>query len=108
MTVKNPKQCDGKPATAKLLIACPDRPGIIAAVAGFIAEHAGNIVEADQHSDPQENAFFMRVEIEREGFGLSPNSFPALWQPLAERFQMRWRMEWGDRAKRMAVMVSKE
>ena len=99
---------NGKSATAKLLIACPDRPGIIAAVAGFIAEHAGNIVEADQHSDPQENAFFMRVEIEREGFGLSPNSFPALWQSLAERFQMRWRMEWGDRAKRMAVMVSKE
>lgn len=95
-------------ATAKLLIACPDRSGIIAAVAGFIAEHTGNIVEADQHSDPQENAFFMRVEIERKGFGLSPNSFPGLWQPLAQRFQMRWRMEWGDRAKRMAVMVSKE
>jgi len=105
---KKPNQRDGKPATAKLLIACPDRSGIIAAVAGFIAEHAGNIIEADQHSDPQENAFFMRVEIEREGFGLSPNSFPSLWQPLAERFQMRWRMEWGDRPKRMAVMVSKE
>lgn len=98
----------GKPKTAKLLIACPDRSGIIAAVAGFIAEHAGNIVEADQHSDPQENAFFMRVEIEREGFGLSPSSFPDLWRPLADRFQMRWRMDWGDRAKRMAVLVSKE
>ena len=108
MIEKKPNKTDGKPATAKLLIACPDRPGIIAAVAGFIAEHAGNIVEADQHSDPQENTFFMRVEIERDGFGLSPNSFPALWQSLAERFQMRWRMEWGDRAKRMAVMVSKE
>ena len=108
MIEKKPNQRDGKPATAKLLIACPDRSGIIAAVAGFIAEHAGNIIEADQHSDPQENAFFMRVEIEREGFGLSPNSFPSLWQPLAERFQMRWRMEWGDRPKRMAVMVSKE
>jgi len=99
---------NNKPATAKLLITCPDRPGIIAAVAGFIAAHTGNIVEADQHSDPQENAFFMRVEIEREGFDLSPNLFPVVWQPLAERFQMRWRMEWGDRAKRMAVMVSKE
>ncbi len=97
-----------KPSTAKLLIACPDRSGIIAAVAGFIAEHAGNIVEADQHSDPQENAFFMRVEIQREGFGLSPDTFVALWRPLAERFHMRWRMDWGDRLKRMAVMVSKE
>jgi len=106
--MKKTEVCNGKPATAKLLIACPDRSGIIAAVAGFIAEHAGNIVEADQHSDPQEKAFFMRVEIEREGFGLSPTSFPTLWQPLAERFQMRWRMEWGDRPKHMAVMVSKE
>ena len=108
MTEKHPEKCDRKPATAKLLIACPDQRGIIAAVAGFIAEHAGNIVEADQHSDPQEHAFFMRVEIERQGFRLSPNSFPAQWRPLAERFQMRWRMEWGDRVKRMAVMVSKE
>lgn len=108
MIEKKPNSCGSKPATAQLLIACPDRPGIIAAVAGFIAEHAGNIVEADQHSDPQENTFFMRVEIERDGFGLSPNSFTTLWQPLAERFQMRWRMEWGDRPKRMAVMVSKE
>jgi len=106
--MKEPKQHDSKPATAKLLIACPDRPGIIAAVAGFIAAHAGNIVEADQHSDPQENAFFMRVEIEREGFELSPSLFPTVWKPLADRFQMRWRMEWGDRPKRMAVMVSKE
>jgi len=108
MTMNKTQKCDGKPVTAKLLIACPDRPGIIAAVAGFIAEHAGNIVEADQHSDPQENAFFMRVEIEPEGFGLTSQTFAELWQPLAERFQMRWRMEWGDRAKRMAVMVSKE
>jgi formyltetrahydrofolate deformylase len=108
VTVTKSKQFDGKQATAKLLIACPDQRGIIAAVAGFIAEHSGNIVEADQHSDPQENAFFMRVEIERDGFGLSPDSFPAQWQPLAQRFQMRWRMEWGDRAKRMAVMVSTE
>jgi len=105
---KKPNRCDSKPATAKLLIACRDRPGIIAAVAGFIAEHTGNIVEADQHSDPQENTFFMRVEIEREGFELSPNLFPTVWQPLAERLQMRWRMEWGVRPKRMAVMVSKE
>lgn len=108
MAQKESKTSGGKLLTAKLLIACPDRPGIIAAVAGFVAAHAGNIVEADQHSDPQENAFFMRVEIERDGFGLSRNSFTALWQPLAERFEMRWRMEWGDRAKRMAVMVSKE
>ncbi len=108
MIEKKSKERDTKPATAKLLIACPDRSGIIAAVAGFIAAHKGNIVEADQHSDPLENAFFMRVEIEREGFDLSSNLFPVVWQPLAERFQMRWRMEWGDRPKRMAVMVSKE
>ncbi len=108
MTIKKSSHSEVKTRTARLLIACPDRSGIIAAVAGFIAEHTGNIVEADQHSDPQENAFFMRVEIERMGFGLSPDSFPELWRPMAERFQMRWRMEWGDRAKRMAVMVSKE
>ena len=93
--------------TARLLISCPDARGIIAAVAGFIAEHGGNILDADQHTDAQHGEFFMRVEIEQDGFGLSRDTFAKAWEPLARRFAMRWRVYWGNEVKRMAVFVSK-
>ena len=94
--------------TARLLIACPDGRGIIAAVAKFIAEHGGNIVDADQHTDPQHGEFFMRVEIDLNTFVLDPGTFEQTWSPLATRYAMRWRLEWGDRKKRMAILVSRE
>ncbi|MCP4590458.1 MAG: ACT domain-containing protein, partial [bacterium] len=47
--------------TARLLISCPDGRGIVAAVAGFIARYDGNLLESDQHTDPQHGEFFMRV-----------------------------------------------
>ncbi|MFQ5489424.1 MAG: formyltetrahydrofolate deformylase [Phycisphaerae bacterium] len=96
------------PPTARLLICCPDTPGIIAAVAGFVARHRGNILEADQHTDPQLGQFFMRVEIELGGFDLSPQTFDDAWRPVAKQHAMAWRIHWGDRTKRMAILVSKQ
>ena len=95
-------------ATTRLLISCPDAKGIIAAVAGFIVEHAGNILYADQHTDPLSGEFFMRVEIEGDGFGLTEGTFGDAWQRVADRFGMTWRVYWGTRLKRMAILVSKE
>ncbi len=96
------------PSTARLLISCPDAQGIIAAVASFIAEHGGNILEADQHSDPEHGEFFMRVEIESGGLGLSQENFAQAWQPVAKKYAMRWNVCWGDCIKRLAILVSKE
>lgn len=93
---------------ARLLISSPDRSGIIAAVTGFIAEYGGNILNADQHTDPLDGQFFMRVEIEPGGFDLDQVSFATAWTPLATRFSMRWRMSWGTTVKRMAILASKE
>jgi formyltetrahydrofolate deformylase len=97
-----------KAQTARLLICCPDRPGIIAAVAGFVAGHAGNVLEADQHSDPHQGLFFMRLEIELSGFGLNHNTFDAAWAELSNRYEMRWHMHWGNETKRLAILVTKE
>ncbi|MHC5108990.1 MAG: formyltetrahydrofolate deformylase [Planctomycetota bacterium] len=94
--------------TARLLISCPDQEGLIALVAGFIASHGGNILEADQHSDPDHRQFFMRVEIDQDGFHLDRDSFAAAWEPLAREHDMRWWMYWGRQVKRMAILVSKE
>ncbi len=93
--------------TVRLLISCPDAKGIIAAVARFVSEHGGNILDADQHSDKQHGEFFMRVEIERQGFNLDHASFESAWSPVAERFAMRWRVSWSGEIKRMAIFVSK-
>jgi formyltetrahydrofolate deformylase len=94
--------------TVRLLISCPDRRGIIAAVAGFVSRHDGNILEADQHTDPQHGEFFMRIEIALDGFGLDRSTFAAAWSPVAMEHGMRWRAYWGDEIKRMAILVTKE
>jgi formyltetrahydrofolate deformylase len=97
-----------KPATARLLIWCPDRTGIIAAATGFLAECAANILEADQHADPDDGAFCMRLEFETAGMNVSAEDFPARFQPLADRYHMDWRIAYSTRRKRAAILVSKE
>ncbi len=94
--------------TARLLISCPDVKGIIAAVAGFIAEYDGNILEADQHSDPASEEFFMRVEVQLESFRLNRKTFGQAWAHVADKYRMRWRVYWGNEIKRMAILASKE
>lgn len=54
--------------TAKLLLYCPDRPGILAEVTDFITVNKGNIIYLDQHVDHVENIFFMRIEWELKDF----------------------------------------
>ena len=92
----------------RLLITCPDRHGIVAAVAGFLADSGANIISSDQHStDPEGGEFFMRME-----FNLAQGDLGALGkafaQEVADRLDMRWRLTDAGRPKRMAVLVSKE
>jgi formyltetrahydrofolate deformylase len=93
--------------TAILLIDCPDRKGIVAAVANFLLEHNANILHADQHQDAERGLFLMRVEWDLEGFNLAAGAFDAAFRPVAERFQMRWRLEYSAVPPRMAVFVSR-
>lgn len=93
----------------RLLIDCPDHRGVIAAVSGFIALHNGNILSADQYvSDPPDGTFFMRMEIEGQGFGLGRDEFDAAFAPLARQHAMDWRVRFTDRPKRIAILVSKQ
>ena len=91
----------------RLLISCPDKPGIVSAVSRFLFEAGANIVRSDQHStDPEGGAFFLRMEFavdERklgrvyEQFGLE----------VAEPFDMTWRIWNALKPKRVVVMVSR-
>jgi formyltetrahydrofolate deformylase len=93
--------------TAILLIDCPDRRGLVAAIGEFLYKHNANILHADQHQDPERNVFLMRVEWDLSKFDLDLGDFAAVFGPLAERYAMRWRLERSDRPHRLAVFVSK-
>ncbi|HYV39018.1 MAG TPA: formyltetrahydrofolate deformylase [Gemmataceae bacterium] len=93
--------------TGILLIDCPDRQGIVAAVADFLYRHHANILHADQHQDAESGLFLMRVEWDLAGFDLGLEECVRQFTPIAERFQMRWRVERSDMPPRVALFVSK-
>lgn len=93
--------------TAVLLVSCPDRKGIVAAVSEFLYRHDANILHADQHQDAERGLFLTRIEWELAGFTLEPAEFPRRFAPVADRFAMRWRLERSDQPVRVALFVSK-
>jgi formyltetrahydrofolate deformylase len=95
--------------SARLLISCPDQPGIVAAVSGFLFRHGANIVSSDQHStDPSGGRFFMRMEFATAGLDLDPGELEAAFRlDVAERFQMSWRFSHAAERKRVAILASR-
>lgn len=93
--------------SAILLIHCPDRKGIVAAVANFLYGHNGNILHADQHQDAALGLFFMRVEWDLAGFDLDPARFPEAFEPIAREFRMQWRLERSSVRPKAAIFVSR-
>lgn len=94
--------------SAILLIHSPDQPGLVHDVTGFIFSHGGNIVDLQQHIDPQENAFFMRVEWTMEKFSLSREEIAPRFGIIARRHEMRWKLHFSHERPRLALFVSKE
>ena len=95
--------------TARLLMGCPDRPGIVAAVSGFLFERGANIVSSQQYStDPAGGRFFLRSEFflndppQHEGFR---EDFDA---QVARRFEIDWQIRWWGERKRIAILVSRQ
>jgi formyltetrahydrofolate deformylase len=93
---------------AVLLIYCPDRKGIVAAVTQFIFAHGGNIIDLEQHVDAETNVFFMRVEIDAAGLAFPLRDFPARFGRIARSFGMGWELHRADRAMRVAIFVTRE
>lgn len=96
------------PLSATLLIYCPDRKGLVAAVTDFISRHDGNILHLDQHVDAQENVFFMRVEWDLTTFHISREEISTRFGEIAASFKMTWQLHFSDHIPRMAIFVSKE
>jgi len=93
--------------SAALLLSCPDRKGIVAAISGFIAQHGGNILHADEHGDHDSNTFLMRVEFDPSGLDLPLSYVGQEFKKIADQFGMQWRLALSDVRQRMAILVSK-
>ncbi len=92
--------------TITLLVSCPDKPGIVAAISHFIFKHHGNIVQSDQHSTP-DNTFFMRISFAEEDFSLSQRELTDAFQAIANTFTMQWSISYSRHKKRAGIFVSK-
>jgi formyltetrahydrofolate deformylase len=99
-----------EPRVARLLISCPDRRGIVAAVSQFLFRHGVNILDADQHStDPANGTFFMRMECDLERVDLGRDAFASAFaEEVATPFAMDWRIAYASERKRVAILVSRE
>ncbi len=87
-----------------LLLRCPDRPGIVAAVGQTIAALGGNIVHADQHTDRVHGLFLQRVEaVFPPGADVA-----AAMEPVSAAYGMAWSVHQPGPPPRLAVLVSKQ
>ncbi|NCB68681.1 MAG: formyltetrahydrofolate deformylase [Bacteroidia bacterium] len=94
--------------TAILLIHCPDKPGILAAVTEFINHHQGNILYLDQYVNREEKVFFMRVEWDLSSFQIPKDKIEEYFRTLLGlRFDMNFSLYFSEVRPRMAIFVSK-
>ncbi|MDX6688717.1 MAG: formyltetrahydrofolate deformylase [Solirubrobacteraceae bacterium] len=97
------------PDMGRLIVSCPDRSGIIAAVSRFLHEHGANIVESDQYStDPEGGRFFLRTVFHREDLAAAREELErAFAEEVGEPLQMRWHFADAAVPKRVAIMVGR-
>jgi len=93
--------------SAVLLLSCPDRRGIVAAVAKFVADHGGNVLHADQHTDQSAGVFFQRVEFDLDTFGLERAAIAPAFEPLADEFAMTSALRFSDDLIPTAILASR-
>jgi len=91
-----------------LTASCPDRVGIVARVAGFIAENRGWILETSHHADDDTQRYFMRIEIKADSLPFDLAEFRRRFAPIAAEFAMDWRIADSAEKKRLVVLVSQQ
>lgn len=92
--------------TYRLVIACPDRVGIVAKVSQFIAEYNGWVTDASYHSDQEIGWFYMRNEIKADSLSIGLREFKAAFQKVAEEYSMEWFINDSTVRKNVAILAS--
>jgi formyltetrahydrofolate deformylase len=109
MSDASPSLGHGSTHSGRLLISCPDGPGIVAAVASFLFERSANIVSSHQFSThPEHGSFFMRVAFFLPQLDSEREAFESAFFELAQRFDMQWRITYASEPKRAVIMASRE
>jgi formyltetrahydrofolate deformylase len=94
--------------TFRLVIDCPDQIGLVAAVSQFLAQQNATIVEANHHTDQQTGRFFMRHEIKAESMSMSLQNIKQSFEPIAEKFQMHWKIADSHKKQKVVMLASHE
>ncbi len=95
------------PLIATLLVACPDRKGIVASLAQVLYGHGANILDADQHTDPVAQLFFQRIRFDLSALTTDRVLLEAALREVGERFAMNWRLAYASQVRKIAVLASK-
>lgn len=90
-----------------LTLDCPEGPGIVHAVSGFLLANGCDIIDNKQFGERSEGHFFMRVHFVSEGDESTLETLRASFAPVAEKFGMRWQLERKGSKRRVLIMVSK-
>jgi formyltetrahydrofolate deformylase len=107
MANPRPAQTAPPPVTATLLVSCRDRTGLVAALSNFVFANGGNILDADQHAEPETGLFFMRLVWEMPGFKLGQGDVERALGELARRFDLGWELTFSNVRPRVAVFASR-
>lgn len=93
----------------RILISCPDRPGIVAAVSQFLFSNGANIMQSDQFTtDPEGGQYFMRIHFTLPSLAENEVAFSKEFQSIADAFDMKWELHLATERKRMAIFASRE
>ena len=107
---ENGRSCaeDVTSPTVILQLICPDRPGLVSELAGWVAANGGNIRHADHHTDAGAGLFLSRLEWDQEGFGLPRQAIAPAVHALAERLGGEAQLHFSDELPRVAIFASKQ
>ena len=92
--------------TYRLIIHCPDKVGIVAAVSQFIADHNGWLLESNYHADPDSDWFFMRNELKASSLSISLDEFRQKFSELAASYDMRWAIYDSKQPQKVVLLAS--
>ena len=90
----------------RLVIACPDKVGIVSRVSQFVAEYGGWLIEANYHSDPESGWFFMRNEIKANSLSISLREFRSAFSKIADEYAMEWYIRDSTERQKVVILAS--
>lgn len=103
------EKCENLENKARLLVKCPDKPGIVSVLSTFLFKYQANIIESSQYSsDPEEGTFFIRIEFHCENLQQKSPMMEQEFIQIANEYEMNYQFYYLNRRQRSAIFVSKE